>query len=46
MEANFLEAWKTALGAGRSDSSTREEQLEAELTDLIQASATHKSSGG
>ena len=36
-KADFLEAGKTALTAGRSGPSTREEQLEAEVADLTQA---------
>jgi transposase len=36
-KADFLEAGKTALAAGRSGPSTREEQLEAEIIDLTQA---------
>lgn len=36
-KADFLEAGKTALAAGKSGPSTREEQLEAEVTDLTQA---------
>jgi transposase len=36
-KADFLEAGKTALAAGRSGPSSREEQLEAEVTDLTQA---------
>jgi transposase len=36
-KAEFLEAGKTALAAGRSGPSTREEQLEAEVVDLTQA---------
>lgn len=36
-KADFLEAGKTALAAGRSGPSTREEQLEAEVADLTQA---------
>lgn len=36
-KAGFLEAGKTALGAGRSGPSTREQQLEAEVADLPQA---------
>ena len=36
-KADFLQAGKTALAAGRSGSSTREEQLEAEVADLTQA---------
>ena len=36
-KADFLEAGKTALSAGRSGPSTREEQLEAEVADLTQA---------
>ncbi|WP_223838647.1 hypothetical protein [Saccharopolyspora pogona] len=36
-KADFLEAGKTALTAGRSGSSTREQQLEAEVEDLTQA---------
>ena len=35
--AEFLEAGKTALAAGKSGPSTREEQLEAEVADLTQA---------
>ncbi len=33
-KADFLEAGKTALVAGRSGLSTREQQLEAEVADL------------
>jgi len=36
-KADFLEAGKTALAAGKSGPSTREEQLEAEVADLTQA---------
>ena len=36
-KADFLEAGKTALAAGRSGPSTREQQLEAEVVDLTQA---------
>lgn len=36
-KAEFLEAGKTALVAGRAGPSTREEQLEAEVVDLTQA---------
>lgn len=36
-KADFLEAGKTALAAGRSGPSTREQQLEAEIEDLTQA---------
>jgi|SRR4051794_18431392 transposase len=36
-KADFLEAGKTALAAGRAGSSSREEQLEAEVADLTQA---------
>ena len=36
-KADFLEAGKTALAAGRSGPSTREEQLEAQVEDLTQA---------
>lgn len=36
-KADFLEAGKTALAAGRSGPSTREQQLEAEVADLTQA---------
>jgi transposase len=36
-KAEFLEAGKTALVAGRSGPSSREEQLEAEVADLAQA---------
>ncbi len=36
-KADFLEAGKTALAAGKSGPSTREEQLEAEVMDLTQA---------
>lgn len=36
-KADFLEAGKTALVAGRSGPSTREQQLEAEVADLTQA---------
>ena len=35
--ADFLEAGKTALAAGRSGPSTREEQLEAQVELLTQA---------
>ena len=35
--AEFLEAGKTALAAGRSGPSTREQQLQAEVEDLTQA---------
>lgn len=35
-KADFLEAGKTALAAGRSGPSTREQQLEAEVADLTQ----------
>lgn len=35
--ADFLEAGKTALAAGKSGPSAREEQLEAEVADLTQA---------
>ena len=38
-KADFLEAGKTALTAGRSGPSTREQQLEAEVADLTQALA-------
>src|SRR5215213_4189987 len=33
----FLEAGKSGLGAGKAGPSTREQQLEAEVTELIQA---------
>ena len=36
-KAEFLEGGKTALTAGRSGPSSREEQLEAEVADLTQA---------
>ena len=36
-KADFLEAGKTALAAGKSGPSTREEQLEAEVAELTQA---------
>lgn len=36
-KAEFLEAGKTALVAGRSGPSSREEQLEAEVVELTQA---------
>lgn len=36
-KADFLEAGKTALAAGRSGPSTREEQLEAQVEELTQA---------
>ncbi len=36
-KAEFLEAGKTALAAGRSGPSSREEQLEAEVVELTQA---------
>jgi len=36
-KADFLEAGKTALVAGKSGPSTREEQLEAEVAELTQA---------
>ena len=36
-KADFIEAGKTALAAGRAGPSTREEQLEAEVVDLTQA---------
>lgn len=36
-KADFLEAGKTGLAAGRSGPSTREEQLAAEVEDLTQA---------
>jgi len=36
-KADFLEAGKTALAAGKSGPSTREEQLEADVADLTQA---------
>ena len=36
-KAEFLEAGKTALAAGKCGPSTREEQLEAEVADLSQA---------
>jgi len=36
-KAEFLEAGKTALAAGRSGPTSREEQLEAEVVELTQA---------
>lgn len=36
-KADFLEAGKTGLAAGKSGPSTREQQLEAEVADLTQA---------
>jgi len=36
-KADFLEAGKTALTAGRSGPSSREQQLEAEVSELTQA---------
>ena len=36
-KADFLEAGKTALVAGRSGPLTREEQLEAQVDELTQA---------
>ena len=36
-KVDFLEAGKTALVAGRSGPTSREEQLEAEVADLTQA---------
>jgi transposase len=36
-KADFLEAGRTALAAGKSGPSTREEQLEAEVAELTQA---------
>ncbi|MGH3503975.1 MAG: transposase [Nocardioidaceae bacterium] len=36
-KAEFLEAGKTALVAGKTGPSSREEQLEAEVADLTQA---------
>ncbi len=36
-KAEFVEAGKTALVAGRSGPSTREQQLEAQVADLTQA---------
>jgi transposase len=36
-KAEFVEAGKTALVAGKTGPSTREEQLEAEVEDLTQA---------
>ena len=36
-KAEFIEAGKTALTAGRSGPSTREQQLEAEVADLTSA---------
>ena len=36
-KADFLEAGKTALVAGKSGPSTREQQLEAEVAELTQA---------
>jgi transposase len=37
VKADFLEAGKSALVAGRSGPSTREEQLETEVAELTQA---------
>lgn len=34
-KADFLEAGRTALASGRTGPSTREEQLEAEVTELF-----------
>ncbi|NLH71272.1 MAG: helix-turn-helix domain-containing protein [Brooklawnia sp.] len=36
-KADFLEAGKAGLAAGKSGPSTREQQLEAEVTELTQA---------
>jgi len=36
-KADFLEAGRTALASGRTGPSTREEQLEAEVTELTTA---------
>ena len=36
-KADFLEGGKTALTAGKTGRSTREQQLEAEVTELTQA---------
>lgn len=36
-KADFLEAGKTALAAGRNGPSTRKQQLQAEVADLTQA---------
>jgi len=36
-KAEFLEAGKTALAAGRNGPTSREEQLEAEVVELTQA---------
>lgn len=36
-KADFLEAGKTALAAGKSGPSNRDEQLEAEISELAQA---------
>jgi transposase len=36
-KAEFVEAGRTALAAGKSGPSTREEQLEAEVVELTQA---------
>jgi len=36
-KADFLEAGKTGLAAGRSGPSTREQQLEAQVEELTQA---------
>ncbi len=36
-KADFLEAGRTALTAGRTGPSSREEQLEAQVEDLTQA---------
>jgi transposase len=36
-KAEFLEAGRTALAAGKSGPTSREEQLEAEVADLTQA---------
>lgn len=36
-KANFLEAGRTVLAAGKSGPSTREQQLEAEVEELTQA---------
>ncbi|ANG86639.1 transposase [Microbacterium aurantiacum] len=36
-KADFLEAGKTSLAAGKNGPSTREQQLEAEVAELTQA---------
>jgi len=45
-KADFLEAGKTALAAGRSGPSTREEQLEAEVADLTRRWVRPRSRSG